>query len=118
MKQIKLSQGMFAIVDDEDFERLNQHKWSVSQESRNGAKWYAIRWSKKVEHGNRPRYKIRLSREVMGLPPGLFDDAFVVDHGEGGTLDNQKKNLTVLTQRQNMERSAFGAYRKSEEPCL
>ena len=42
MKEIKLTNGKVALVDDEDFDFLNQWKWSCSI-STTGKNYYAIR---------------------------------------------------------------------------
>jgi hypothetical protein len=44
MKTIPLTQGKFAIVDDSDFEWLNQWKWYV-QKSKNISVWYNGHWT-------------------------------------------------------------------------
>lgn len=101
MKQIPLTQGKFALVDDEDFDRVNQFKWTASLESR-GKKWYAIR---QITQGGRP-YKIRMHRFILGLPIGLLDPSHrVVDHLNHDSLDNRKSNLEIITQEENMLRS-------------
>jgi hypothetical protein len=41
MKEIELSRGYKAQVDDEDYERVNQFKWHVHPGTNN---WYAIRY--------------------------------------------------------------------------
>jgi len=102
MKEIKLSKEKVALVSDEDFNFLSQWKWSASLESR-GTKWYAIRWSQKSEHGEGKRYKIRMHRVLMGLPPK--DDSVVVDHRDRNGLNNQRYNLENITQVENMDRA-------------
>lgn len=96
MKKIKLSKGLFALVSDEDFERVNEFKWCASHESR-GTKHYAIR---RVTVDGK-RVKIRMHREVMGLNN---ESPLVVDHLDGDGLDNRRENLEVVTQTENMRR--------------
>lgn len=95
MRRIKLTKGKFALVDDEDFERVNALKWYASLESR-GTKWYAVRHDKNG--------KMRMHRFVMGLPNGKIDPR-VVDHLNHKSLDNRKCNLEITTQVINMSRS-------------
>ena len=85
MKKIKLSgkkgRGKFAIVDDEDFDRLNKYKWYFGR-------GYALRCEKR-----KPYQK---GRGVLNY----FGDK-VVDHINGDGLDNRKNNLRIVTRQQN-----------------
>ena len=96
MRKIKLTKGLFALVDDEDYEALSMHKWQASHESR-GTKHYAVRFVKRDGRN----VKIRMHREIMGLNK---ESPLVVDHLDGDGLDNRKCNLEVTTQSQNMRR--------------
>jgi hypothetical protein len=123
-KEIPLSQGMVALVSEEDYERASAFKWSASRESR-AKKWYAIRWStvqEQLDNGWSRRVKIRLHRFIVGLPPGLFDpEARVVDHVSGDSLDNQRENLRICSQEENMANVGCQRARrfgKREEPSL
>lgn len=91
MKQIKLTRGMIALVDDEDFERLNEWKWYASK---NGNTFYAARTSKKI---NGKQSVIYMHRDIMETPVGLD-----VDHINGNSIDNQKINLRNCTRSKNM----------------
>ena len=88
MKMIPLSQGKFAKVDEDDFERVNQYKWSYI----NG---YAQR-AKYRQDGKRRLYG--LHRFVMGLS---MESDLMVDHINGDKLDNRKVNLRICTKGQN-----------------
>ena len=90
MKKIPLTQGKFAIVDDGDYDELNQHNWHATK-GQNKNKFYAARWNK----GKRP-YNVTMHRLIMDCP-----DNMQVDHINGDSLDNRKCNLRICTQQQN-----------------
>jgi hypothetical protein len=87
MKRIPLSQGKYALVDDADYERLNQWKWCVSNEY---GKLYAVCWQND-QH-------VRMHRFLLGLKKG---NAVQVDHKDGNGLNNQRSNLRIATHKQN-----------------
>lgn len=85
MKKIKLTRGKFALIDDEDFERVNQYKWTFSQ-------GYAVRgkWNKgKTEI-------ILLHRFILNVKKNEL-----IDHINRNGLDNQKENIRIATKQQN-----------------
>lgn len=85
MKQIPLPNGDCTVVDDEDFDVLNRHKWSVTN------KGYVVR------AGPRPkRRQILLHRVVNQTPDGLQ-----TDHINGNKLDNRRCNLRSATNTTN-----------------
>lgn len=91
MKEIELTQGRVALVDDEDFEELNRFKW-FAHRWRHG--WYAKRNLQRVE-GKRPFLSMHC--QIMGKISGLE-----MDHRDGNGLNNQKDNLRFATRSQNM----------------
>jgi len=93
MKKIKLTQCKFALVDDEDFEELNKHKWHAYKCDKS-LSFYARR-TVKDKDGNWTQE--RMHRRVMRTPSGL-----VVDHLDHNTLNNQKSNLENTTHQGNM----------------
>lgn len=90
MKEIPLSRHKVALVDDEDFEKLNEHKWLVVN-SRGYC--YAIRHSTTKR---KDRTSIQMSRVIMKTPKELQ-----VDHINHNTLDNQKANLRNCSAKEN-----------------
>jgi len=93
MKEIKLTQGKIALVDDEDFERINQYKWCVKKYPKT---FYAHRSGPTV---NGKQKTIKMHHEIMGKPLKGFE----TDHINGCGFDNQKKNLRFVTRRQNTQ---------------
>lgn len=80
--KILLRRGSFALVDDEDYERINQWKW---QENRDG---YAFRSHYWYEDGIKKQRGMYMHREVMGAKKGEE-----LDHKNRNKLDNRKSNL-------------------------
>ena len=79
MREIKLTQGKSVIVDDSDFEWLNQWKWCY-----NGR--YAIRKIRK----NKKQINIWMHRLINKTPIGFY-----TDHINRNSLDNRKLNLRI-----------------------
>lgn len=92
MKQIKLTQGKVALVDDADYEELSEYKWYASKYKNI---WYAERMGR-TSWGK--RYVIRMHRQILGLN---YKDNNYVDHWNHNGLDNRRQNLRVCTQTQN-----------------
>lgn len=82
MKEIQLTQGKVTIVDDEDYEILNQYKWYANFNSGN---YYAMNNKLGSMH-----------RFIAKTPKGL-----VTDHINHNTLDNRRDNLRVCTLQEN-----------------
>lgn len=89
----KLLIGGYALVDDDDFERLNIFHWSINKH--HGC-FYARRGATKAElDAGYPR-QIRMHREIMGFPPAL------IDHIDLNGLNNQRENLRFCTNSENL----------------
>jgi len=91
MKEIKLNQGKFTQVDDEDYEYLNQWKWYIAI---NKSRLYVIRKSNKNEICKGKT--ILMHRIILNVPSGLE-----TDHIDHNGLNNQKSNLRICTHSQN-----------------
>lgn len=103
MKTIPLTQDKFAIVDDEDFDRLNEYKWYAGK--RKNGNYYAQR-SIKVNDTYR---SILMHSEIMKTDKK-------VDWKNGNTLDNRKENLFITTVSEISRKAHTGLkYKKHEK---
>lgn len=93
MKKIPLTQGQFALVDDKDFEFLNQWKW-YARKSYNT--FYACRALGVTERGVGKRKFTKMHIVIMGRKEGM-----ILDHKDLDGLNNQRSNLRFVTEFQN-----------------
>ena len=94
MKEIQLTQGKVALVDDEDFEFLNQWKW-FAKKDRNT--FYVVRKASYAIHGR--QFMIYMPHEILSKPP----KGLMTDHRDGDGCNNQRENLRFVTNRQNQQ---------------
>ncbi len=87
---IPLSQGLYTLVDSEDYEWLNQWKWCAEKRRNN---FYAARKSP------RPYREHILMHRLILNPP----DGFESDHINHCGLDNRRENLRACTNAQNSQ---------------
>lgn len=83
MKEIPLTQGKVALIDDEDFEAVS------------AVKWYAQHNRVLYAASKRGRI-VYMHRLILGAPPGVQ-----VDHINGDGLDNRRANLRLCSNSQN-----------------
>lgn len=93
MKEIQLTQGQVALVDDDMYEYLSQFKWQIRK---HGKTFYARRSLSQI---NGKRHMIQMHHEIIGYPPKGFE----VDHQNGNGLWNLRNNLRFVTHRQNCQ---------------
>lgn len=92
MKEIPLTQGMVALVNDSDFERLSKYTWYSKRTSGKRLEFYAQR----DDLASGLHKHIYMHREIMAAPSGLQ-----VDHINFDGLDNRRDNLRLCTRSEN-----------------
>lgn len=96
-KEIQLTQGQVALVDDEDYEALSQWKWYAH---RNYNTFYARR---NISLTNGKQVMVLMHHAIIGRPnPGLK-----TDHKDGDGLNNQRYNIHYVTNRQNSQNKRY-----------
>jgi len=108
MKEIQLTQGQKAIVDDDLYDMLNCWKWSARWDKHTKS-FYAKRNIKRDGKWE----NISMARVVLHLRKG---DGYQVDHINHQTLDNRKENLNVVTNRQNQQNQENQKPKSSKYP--
>ncbi len=91
MKKIKLSQNKYALIDNEDYDRINQWSW-----------YYHTGYARRCiyPYGRGKTITLFLHRIVFNRKKWRGDEE--VDHINGNTLDNRKKNLRICSRAENM----------------
>jgi hypothetical protein len=96
MKEIQLSQQgknkgkYFALVDDDEFERLSKHRWNVLKCDKTN---YAIG---KVKNSSGTIKHMLMHRFLLNVSDDLY-----IDHINHNGLDNRKENVRVCTSSEN-----------------
>ena len=90
MKLIPITRGLFAMVDDEDYDKLMLSKWQAVP-SKYGGVIYCMR-------GDSIRKRtVAMHQQLMNTPKGMH-----TDHINGNGLDNRRSNLRVVSPRENL----------------
>lgn len=107
MKTIQLTRGLTAMVDDEDYDRLNQHKWFAAPSGAKGLHYAArMPWIPGIGQ----KQHVWMHREICG--------GIMVDHIDRNGLNNQKSNLRPCTVSENVfNRGKHGKSSKYKGVC-
>jgi hypothetical protein len=89
MKEIKLTQGQVAQVDNEDYDFLNQWEWCAH-------KYPNTYYADRQQNINGIRKTIKMHRVILNTPSSMK-----TDHIDHNGLNNQKDNLRICNSQQN-----------------
>ena len=90
MKTIELTKGKYVLVDDEDYDYLNQWDWYAYP---HGRTFYAVR---EIIAKTGIKSKLRMHRVIVNAKNGE-----ICDHRDGNGLNNQRANLRKCSHQQN-----------------
>lgn len=103
-KTIPLTRGQYAIVDDEDYERLSKMKWTyLHKHGKSEGEGYGVHY---YRVGSKVK-AVQMHRLITDAPAGMD-----VDHINGDGLDNRKSNLRVCTRSQNLRNQRVKSNKK------
>ena len=91
-KEIKLSNGMIAYVDTEDYDYISSFNWQAQKSNHT---YYASRKNGKG--------RVMMHRQLMNTPKGK-----VCDHKDRNGLNNTKLNLRNCTHAENCRNNTIG----------
>ena len=96
MKEIDLTQGKKAIVDDQDYEIIvnSGYLWHAQNYAPVSNLWYAV--------GSKDGSVVMMHRFILGLS----DKSVKTDHVNGNGLDNRRCNLRASSHAENMRNSS------------
>jgi len=89
MKLIPLTKGLFAQVDDADYDHLMQWKWRCY-----GDAWTT--YAQRTDRKGKPE-TIIMHRQILNV----IGQPVIVDHIDRNGLNNQRANLRIVTPREN-----------------
>lgn len=95
MKEIPLTKGQVAWVDDNDHGWLNQWKWCATRVRHT---YYAVR---------------RAGKRFLYMHRVILPDAPRVDHRDGNGCNNQRENLRAATPAQNCQNRRLASNNKT-----
>lgn len=98
VKEISLTGGLVALVDDEDWPLISQHNWRAQKSD---TTYYALTGASETAW-------ISLHRLITEATPDQ-----TVDHKDGDGLNNRRSNLRVCTREQNSANRRLGVNNKS-----
>lgn len=110
VKEIPLTQGLVALVDDDDYEWLMKlHKWHAAKYRNFCYAAYTVNRPSENMKSRQTSKKVFMHRLILNAKDGE-----ICDHINGDTLDDRRCNLRIVTSSQNIRNSKKISRKK---PC-
>lgn len=101
---VRLTKGLFVLVDVADYQWATQYKWHTDSTGR-----YAARAIPRGERSPGGGHDVYMHRELLPVPAGIE-----VDHVNGNGLDNRRANLREATHQNNLWNAAPRGGKRSQ----
>jgi hypothetical protein len=104
MKEIPLTQGYVALVDDEDYGRVSLYKWYAHKDPSSDPNRPLIYAQRSSRRPDGKRFTLLMHRFILG------DSGPDIDHWDRNGLNNQRGNLRACNQSQNNANGRMGKH--------